>query len=161
VGDGKPDRMRELAEELGRLKVDILVAPSSIYTEAAKRATSTIPIIFMSHADPIGSGHVASLARPGSNITGLSVMLPETMAKALELLKDALPELTRVAVVFDPATPSHGPGRQAVAAAGAALGLEIQAVAVGTRPLSRGSPAPRNRQCRSSACWMAAIPGRY
>ncbi len=64
--DGKPDRMRELAEELVRLKVDILVAPSSIYTEAAKRATSTIPIIFMSHADPIGSGHVASLARPGS-----------------------------------------------------------------------------------------------
>jgi putative tryptophan/tyrosine transport system substrate-binding protein len=130
--DGKPDRMRELAEELVRLEVDILVAPTSIYTEAAKRATSTIPIIFMTHADPIGSGHVASLARPGGNITGLSMMQTETGAKGVELLKDALPELTRVAVVFDPATPSHGPGRQAVAAAGAALRLEIRAVPVGT-----------------------------
>jgi putative ABC transport system substrate-binding protein len=93
--DGKPDRMRELAEELVRLKVDILVAPTSIYTEAAKRATSTIPIIFMTHADPIGSGHVASLARPGGNITGLSMMQTETGAKGVELLKDAIPELTR------------------------------------------------------------------
>src|SRR4029077_11883721 len=98
--DGKPDRMRELAEELVRLDVDILVAPTSIYAEAAKRATSTIPVIFMSHADPIGSGHVASLARPGGNITGLSVMQTETAAKGVELLKDAIPELTRIAVVF-------------------------------------------------------------
>jgi putative ABC transport system substrate-binding protein len=130
--DGKPDRMRELAEELVRLEVDILVVASSIYTAAAKRATSTIPIIFMGHADPIGSGHVASLARPGGNITGFSVMLTETMVKGVELLKDAIPELTRIAVVFDPATPSHGPGRQAVAVAAAALGLEIQAVPVAT-----------------------------
>jgi hypothetical protein len=63
--EGRPERMRELAEELVRLKVDIIVAPSSIYTEAAKRATSTIPIIFMTHAAPIESGHVISLARPG------------------------------------------------------------------------------------------------
>src|SRR5262245_53715386 len=73
--EGKPERMHELAEELVRLNVDVIVAPSSIYTGAAKRATSTIPIIFMSHADPIGSGHVASLARPGGNITGLSIMM--------------------------------------------------------------------------------------
>ena len=65
--EGKPERMRELAEELVRLKVDVIMAPSSIYTEAAKRATSTIPIIFISHADPLGSSHVASLARPGGN----------------------------------------------------------------------------------------------
>jgi putative ABC transport system substrate-binding protein len=130
--EGKPDRMRELAEELVRLEVDILVAPTSIYTEAAKRATSTIPIIFMSHADPIRSGHVASLARPGGNITGLSGMQTETAAKGVELLKDAIIELTRIAVVFDPATPSHGPGRQAVEVAAAALGLELQAVPVGT-----------------------------
>ena len=73
--EGKPERMRELAEELVRLKVDAIVAPSSVYTAAAKRATSTIPIIFISHADPLGSGHVASLARPGGNITGLSLMM--------------------------------------------------------------------------------------
>ncbi len=68
--EGKPERMRELAEELVRLKVDVIVVPSSIYTEAAKRATSTIPIVFLGHADPVGTGHVTSLARPGGNITG-------------------------------------------------------------------------------------------
>src|SRR5215217_3487882 len=69
--EGKPERMRELAEELVRLKVDVIIAPSSVYTEAAKRATATIPIIFLVHADPVGGGDVASLARPGGNITGL------------------------------------------------------------------------------------------
>jgi putative tryptophan/tyrosine transport system substrate-binding protein len=89
--EGRPERMRELAEELVRLKVDIIVVPSSIYTEAAKRATSTIPIICVSHAAPIESGHVDSLARPGGNITGLSVMLPETSVKGLEPLNDIVP----------------------------------------------------------------------
>jgi putative ABC transport system substrate-binding protein len=128
--DGKPERMRELAEELVRLKVDVIMAPSSIYTAAAKRATSMIPIIFMSHADPLGSSHVASLARPGGNATGLSLMMTETNVKGLELLKEAVPGLSRVAVIFDPATPSHGPGLKAVDDAGPALGLRIQSVAV-------------------------------
>ena len=128
--EGKPERMREFAEELVRLKVDVIMAPSSIYTGAAKRATSTIPIIFMSHADPLGSGHVASLARPGSNITGLSIMMTETNVKGLELLKEAVPGLSRVAVIFDPATPSHGPGLKAVEVAGPSLGLRVQPVAV-------------------------------
>jgi ABC-type uncharacterized transport system substrate-binding protein len=66
--------MREQAEEVVRLKVDVIVAPSSIYTAAARRATSTIPIVFLSHADPLGTGHVASLSRPGGNVTGLSLM---------------------------------------------------------------------------------------
>ena len=128
--EGKPERMRELAEELVRLKVDVIVAPSSIYTGAAKRATSTIPIIFVSHADPIGSGHVASLAQPGGNITGLSLMMTETNTKGLELFKEAVPGLSRVAVVWDPATPSHGPGLKAVEVAGPALGVRIQSLAV-------------------------------
>ncbi len=128
--EGKPERMRELAEELVRLKVDVIIAPSSIYTGAAKRATSAIPIIFMSHADPLGSSHVASLARPGGNITGLSLMMTETNVKGLELLKEAIAGLSRVAVVWDPATPSHGPGLKAVEVAGPALGLRIQPVAV-------------------------------
>jgi putative tryptophan/tyrosine transport system substrate-binding protein len=128
--EGKPERMREFAEELVRLKVDIIMAPSSIYTGAAKRATATIPIIFMSHADPIGSGHVASLARPGGNITGLSIMMTETNVKSLELLKEAVPGLSRVGVIFDPATPSHGPGLKAIEVEGPALGLRVQAVAV-------------------------------
>jgi putative tryptophan/tyrosine transport system substrate-binding protein len=128
--EGKPERMRELANELVRLEVDIIMAPTSIYTGAAKEATSTIPIVFMSHADPIGSGHVASLARPGGNITGLSIMMTETNVKSLELLKEAVPGLARVAVIWDPATPSHRPGLKAVEVEGPVLGLRLQPVAV-------------------------------
>lgn len=128
--DGNPKRMRELAEELVRLKVDVIVAPSSIYTGAAKQATAAIPIIFMSHADPLGSGHVASLARPGGNITGLSLMMTETNVKGLEVLKEVVPRLSRVAIIWDPNTPSHGPGMKAVGVAGPSLGLQIQSVPV-------------------------------
>ena len=128
--EGRFDRLHDLAEELVRLKVDVILAPSSIYAEAAKRATSTIPIIFVSHADPIGSGHVASLARPGGNITGLSLMMTETNVKSLELLKEAVPGLSRVAVLWDPATPSHRPGLSAVEVEGPALGLRLQPLAV-------------------------------
>jgi putative tryptophan/tyrosine transport system substrate-binding protein len=128
--EGKPERMRELAEELVRLKVDVIVAPSSIYTGAAKRATSTIPIVFLSHADPLSTGHAASLARPGGNATGLTIMMTETNVKGLELFKEAVPRLARVAVVWDPATPSHGPGLKAVEAAGPSLGLQILSVPV-------------------------------
>ena len=128
--EGHYDRLASLAEELVRLKVDVIVAPTSIYTGAAKRATSTIPIVFASHADPIGSGHVASLARPGGNATGITIVMSETAGKSLELLKEAVPGLSRVAVVWDPATPSHRPGLNAVEARGRALGLQVQAVAV-------------------------------
>src|SRR5215468_838353 len=127
-GEGKPDRIRALAQELVRLKVDVIVAASSIYTEAAKQATSTIPIIFTSHADPLGTGHVASLAYPGGNATGFSLMMPETTVKGLELFKEAVPTLSRIAIIFDPATPSHGPSLKAVEAA--KLGLRIQPVPV-------------------------------
>jgi len=128
--EGKPERMRELAEELVRLKVDLIMAPSSIYTGAAKRATSTIPIVFLSHADPLRSGHIASLGHPGGNITGVSLMMTETNVKGLELFKEAVPGLSHVAVIWDPATPSHGPGLKAVEAAGPSLGLRILSVPV-------------------------------
>ena len=128
--EGRYDRLQQLAEELVRLKVDVIIAPSSIYTGAAKRATSTIPIIFMSHADPIGSGHVSNLARPDGNITGLALMMTETNAKLLELLKEAVPGLSHVAVLWDPATPSHGPGLKAVEAASRTLGLRLKAMPV-------------------------------
>src|SRR5437867_3902401 len=128
--EGRFDRLPGLAEELVRLKVDVIVAPTSIYTGAAKRATSTIPIVFASHADPIGSGHVANLARPGANITGLTIIMSETMAKSLELLKATVPGLARVAVLWDPATPSHEPSLKAVEVAGQALRLRLQPLAV-------------------------------
>jgi putative ABC transport system substrate-binding protein len=122
---GQPDLMREMAEELVRLNVDIIMAPSSIYTGAAKRATSTIPIVFLSHADPLGTGHVESLSRPGGNVTGLSLMMTETNVKGLELFKDAIPTLSHIAVIFDPATPSHQPGLKAIQTAGPSLGLKV------------------------------------
>jgi putative ABC transport system substrate-binding protein len=127
---GRPERIRELAEELVRLKVDVIVAPSSIYTGAARQATSSIPIVFFSHADPLGSGHVDSLAQPGGNATGLSLMMTETNVKILELLKDALHPLARVAVVWDPATPSHRPGLRALEVSGPSLALEIKHIPV-------------------------------
>ena len=128
--EGKPARMRELADELVRLRVDVIIAPSSIYTDAAKRATAKIPIAFTSHADPLGSGHISALGRPGGNITGLSLMMTETNVKGLQIFKEAIPGLTRIAVVWDPATPSHTPGLKAVEAAGPSLGLAVQSVAV-------------------------------
>ena len=128
--EGRFDRLPSLVEELVRLKVDLIVAPTSIYTGAVKRATSTIPIVFASHADPIGSGHVTSLAHPGTNATGLTVVMSETMAKSLELLKATVPGLTRVAVIWDPATPSHRPALKAVEDMGRALGLRVQPLAV-------------------------------
>ena len=128
--EGQFERLDELTEELVRLKVDVIVAPTSIYTGAAKRATSTIPIVFASHADPIGSGHVVSLAQPGGNATGLTIVMSETTAKSLEILKEAVPGLSRVAVLWDPATPSHRPGLQAVEVRGRALGLQVHSLAV-------------------------------
>ena len=136
--EGRPEKMREQAEELGRLNVDVIIAPSSIYTGAAKRATSTIPIVFMSHADPIKTGHVASLARPGGNATGLTIIMTETNVKGLELLKEAITGLEHVAVIFDPATPSHTPGLEAVRAAAPTLGLRITGVPVRSASESRG-----------------------
>ena len=130
--EGNLHRMREFAEELVRLQVDVIVAPSSVYTGAAKQATSTIPIIFMSHADPLRTGHVVSLAQPGSNVTGFSLMMTETNVKSLELLKETLPNISRIAVLYDPATPSHGPGLEATVAAGPTLGLNVQPVAAPT-----------------------------
>jgi len=129
-GEGRYDHLNDLAEQLVRLNVDVIVAPSSVYVEAAKRATSTIPIVFAVHADPIGSGHVQSLARPGGNITGVALAMPETNAKLLELLKEAVPRLSRVAVLWNPATPSHGPGLHAVEEIGRGLGVRVDAVAV-------------------------------
>lgn len=129
---GDRAKMRAFAEEFVRLKVDAIVAPSSIYTAAARRATSSIPVIFMSHADPLGTGHVMSLAQPGGNVTGLSLMMTETNVKLLELYKEAVPGLSRLAVVFDPSTPSHTPGLKALQAAGPKLGVKIQPVAAGS-----------------------------
>jgi putative ABC transport system substrate-binding protein len=128
--EGRFDRLPGMVDDLIRLKVDLIVAPTSIYTDAAKRATATIPIVFVSHADPVSTGHVASLARPGSNATGTTIIMSETMVKSLELLKATIPKLARVAVIWDPTTPSHRPALDAVEAGGPILGVRLHPLAV-------------------------------
>jgi len=126
------DRLSELAADLVRLKVDVIFATSSTEVEAARQATKTIPIVFATHADPVGVGHVASLARPGGNITGLSMVLTELVAKELEIMKQALPHMTRVGVVLTSTAPSHRPASHAVEAAAKKLGVQILTVPVRT-----------------------------
>src|SRR5215468_12457439 len=105
--EGKVDRAPELAAELARLKVDIIVVASGDqWIQAAKNATRTIPIVMMGlGSDPVMAGHIESLARPGGNVTGLTVFGRELGGKRLELLKEAVPKLSRVAVLYDPANP--------------------------------------------------------
>src|SRR5229473_6276869 len=128
AAEGNTARLPELAADLVRLKVDLIVARSSIWVQAAKEATTSIPIVFVVHADPVGLGHVASLARPGGNITGLSDVGEDTEAKRLELLKTTDPRIKRVAVLWNPGTPSHPPRLKAVEAAARQLHLQLQPV---------------------------------
>jgi len=130
--EGNSARIRELAADLVRLKVDVIVARASIWVQSAKEATSTIPIVFLTHADPVGLGHVASLAKPGGTITGLSEASLDTQGKRLELLKAAVPKINRVAVLWNPDTPSNAPALKAVEEAGRTLRIQLQAVAVRT-----------------------------
>ena len=96
---GKSDRRRELAAELVRLKVDLIVVAGTPQALAAKRATTTIPIVMTNVGDPVASGLVVSLARPGGNVTGLASLSPELNSKRLEILKDAVPKLVRVGLL--------------------------------------------------------------
>jgi len=106
--EGKIDRYPELAAELVRLKVDIILVSGDIPVRAAKNATKTIPIVMVgTGSDPVEAGHVESLARPGGNVTGLTNLTRELGGKRLELLKEAVPKIARVAILYDPATPGN------------------------------------------------------
>jgi putative tryptophan/tyrosine transport system substrate-binding protein len=124
------DELPRLAAELVGMNVDVIFASSSIFVEPARRVTQTIPIVFASHADPVGLGHVASLARPGANITGLSVLLTDLSAKRLEVLKKVIPHATHIGVLWNPATPSHSLALKALEAAGEKLGIQLQMVPI-------------------------------
>jgi ABC-type uncharacterized transport system substrate-binding protein len=100
--EGKFERLPALAAELVALKVDVILAPSTVAALAAKQATRTLPIVFAAVADPVASGLVTSLARPGGNVTGLSLLTPELVGKCLELLKQSVPGVSRVAVLWSP-----------------------------------------------------------
>jgi len=124
--EGKVDRLPALAAELMRLKVDVIVSGGSSATRRAKEATSTIPIVMTQDSDPVGTGLVASLARPGGNITGLSTLSPEISGKRLELLKEIVPKLSRVAVFGTSTSPVNAQELKEVELAAGALGVKLQ-----------------------------------
>src|SRR5204862_3776248 len=102
LGEGRPERVSEMAAEQVRIKPDVIVTSTDQGIAAVKQETQTIPIVMANSTDPVGTGFVASLARPAGNITGLSSLSPELSAKRLELLKEAVPGLSRVAIVWNP-----------------------------------------------------------
>jgi ABC-type uncharacterized transport system substrate-binding protein len=123
--------LREHAAELVGSNVDVIFATSSTEVEVARQATKTIPIVFATHFDPVGVGHVASLARPGGNITGLSGQLTEIAGKALAMLKEAVPYMKKIGVLWSPTAP-HQPVLQAIEIAGAKLGVQVKLAPVRT-----------------------------
>ena len=124
--DGKLDRLPALAEELVHLKVDVIVTAGPAATRPAKEATSTIPIVMAFDNDPVGSGFVASLARPGGNITGLSALAPELTGKRLELLKEIVPKLSRLAILGTSTEPGYAQTLRETELAAEALKVQLQ-----------------------------------
>jgi putative ABC transport system substrate-binding protein len=124
------ERLPELVAEMVRLQVDVMVVSSTPGALAAKKATTTIPIVMVLVGDAVRSGLVASLARPGGNLTGLSLMLPEISAKRLQLLKEVVPKVSRVAVLTNPDNPVHALFWQETKEAAQKLGVLLQAVEV-------------------------------
>jgi ABC-type uncharacterized transport system substrate-binding protein len=128
--DGKIDRLAALATELVRLKVDIIVSAGPTVTRALSEVTSTVPIVMGFDDDPVGSGFVASLSRPGRNITGLSTLSPELSGKQLELLKEILPKVSRVAVLGSLVHPGTTQTLKEMESISAAFGVQIQYVEI-------------------------------
>jgi putative ABC transport system substrate-binding protein len=124
--EGKDDRLPALAADLVRSKVDVIVATSGAATRAVQQTTRTIPIVMSLVNDPVGSGLVASLARPGGNVTGLTIMAPDLMAKRLELLKEVVPKVSRVALLQNPDNPASAAQLREAEAAARALGVQPQ-----------------------------------
>ncbi len=124
--EGKLDRLPALASELVRLKVDIIVSAGPSATRPAKEATVTIPIVMAQDSDPVANGFVASLARPGGNITGLATLSPEISGKRLELLKETVPRLSRVAVLGTSTEPGNVQSLKETELAAGALGVKLQ-----------------------------------
>ena len=132
-GEGKAERQAELATELVRMKVDVIVSSGPTMTLAAKSATTTIPIVMTQDADPVGSGFVASLARPGGNITGLSTLAPELSGKQVELLREIVPKLSRVTVIANSTEPANQKILKEIELAAGAFGVQLRSVDVVAR----------------------------
>ena len=125
-GEGQQDRLPALASDLVRIRMDVIVTGGPLSTRAAKEATTKIPIVMAFDSDPVGNGFVASLARPGGNITGLSTHYPEISGKQLELLKEIVPKLSRVAVLGNLNEPGNAQALKETQRAASAFGVQLQ-----------------------------------
>jgi putative ABC transport system substrate-binding protein len=130
--DGNYTQLPRLAADLVERKVDVIVADTTQATQAARRATTTVPIVMTIVADPVGSGVVTNLSQPGANITGLSIMLAELSANRLQLLKDALPRTTKVGVLWNPPTAYHAKALENLKAAAPSLAIELSVASART-----------------------------
>ena len=151
--NGDIDRVPELMADLIKSKVDVIVVDSTPGTVAAKRATSTIPIVMTTVADPVGSGLVANLAHPGANVTGLTIMTAELSAKRLQLLKEVIPKLRRVAVLWNPDTLYHPKVIRELKAAASSLSIELSLA--DAKALAKLSPAfSKMRRAHAQAVYV-------
>lgn len=126
--DGNANRLPQLAAELARLKVDTIVTQGTQATDAARRAVTTIPIVFAVAGDPVGTGLVTSLARPGGNVTGLTDIAPDIVGKRLELLREAVPGISRVAVLWNPANSTDAPQMKDTDTAARSVGISVRSL---------------------------------
>jgi len=148
--EGKEDRLPKLAAELVQLNVEIIVTDGTNVTRAAKNATKTVPIVMASDADPIGNGFIASLARPGGNVTGLINLITGLSGKRLELLKEAIPGISRVGVIWNPENPSSVSGFKETQEAAQALAMQLQSLEVrGPDEFEGAFQAASKRQARA------------
>jgi putative tryptophan/tyrosine transport system substrate-binding protein len=157
---GPADQLERLAAELVRLKADLIVTDGTQASLAAKRVTSTIPIVMGLIGDPVGTGLVASLAQPGGNVTGISLMAPDLAGKRLELLREIAPKTRRVAVLVNSANLSHPASMKEAKTAASALGLEVRffsARSAGELDAAFGAMA----DWRAQALWMIDDAGMY
>jgi putative ABC transport system substrate-binding protein len=158
--NGEYARVPELAADLIQRKIEVIVVDSTVAAQAVKRATSTIPIVMAVVGDPVGSGLVASLARPGGNVTGLSLMATELSAKRLQLLKEAIPRLTRVAVLWNPDTPYHAKVVEYLKAAAPSLSIELKFVSART-PEEFGPAFSDANRAHAQALYVLEDPHFY
>ena len=154
--DGVAGRVIEIAPELVRLKVDVIVTGGDAYVIAAKRATATIPIVFASAGDPVGNGLVESLARPGGNVTGLSIQLTETVGKRLGLLREVVPAISRLAILFNAADKQVNLELDAAQVAARGLGLDV--IGCGLRSEEDLAPAIEPLRGRADALYVCLDP---
>jgi putative tryptophan/tyrosine transport system substrate-binding protein len=154
--EGHAERLSEFAAELVRLKVRVIVTTGTQPTIAAKRATSVIPIVFAASGDPVGFGLVASLARPGGNVTGLSIQSVDADGKRVELLRDIVPNLHRLAVLANESNPMNRRHAEEVQAAAHALGVEVAPLDV--RRADDIAPAFAALDGRADALYVSGDP---